>query len=98
MFSAMSLDHEFWKERLNVFIALAPVTKLHYTGSALFKFLSEFQTSVHSLTNALHIYSIFGGFATTGTKVICSISAHLCKLVEGFIITKNPRLDDTKRF
>ena len=42
MFSAMSQDHEFWKERLNVFIALAPVTKLTYTGSELFKFLSEF--------------------------------------------------------
>lgn len=32
------------------------------------------------------------------TKITCGLIPDLCKLVEGFLITKDPSLDDTDRF
>jgi hypothetical protein len=41
MFYALSQKPDFWKERLNIFVALAPITRLDHTGSEIFKALSD---------------------------------------------------------
>ena len=87
MFSSLSMHTAYWKERLNVFIALAPVTRLHYTQSELFKLVSGDYNVIKTMADGLHIFSVFGGFLTDGTKVICGTLPRLCKLAEGFLIT-----------
>ena len=47
MFYALATHHEFWKKRLNLFVALAPVVHLKSTDSFFLKFISK--TKIDSL-------------------------------------------------
>ncbi len=43
LFYALSDKPDFWKDRLNLFVALAPVTRLDNTGCDLFLYGSKFE-------------------------------------------------------
>ena len=43
LFYALSDKPDFWKDRLNLFVALAPVTRLDNTGCELFLYGSKFE-------------------------------------------------------
>jgi len=61
MFYAMSKYPEFWEERVNLFVALAPVIRLDHISHGLYYSLNLVREPLHKLTNHLHIYSILGG-------------------------------------
>lgn len=46
LFYALSDQPDFWKERLNLFVALAPVTRLDNTGSDLFLYGSKLENFI----------------------------------------------------
>ena len=46
LFYALSDQPDFWKERLNLFVALAPVTRLDNTGSDLFLYGSKLESFI----------------------------------------------------
>jgi hypothetical protein len=98
MFYAMSAQPQFWKERLNLFVALAPVTRLHNTTAVLFKYMAQLEPILRQTTEAFKIYSLLGKVSNTGTKIMCGMFPQFCKLAEGFFITQDPTLDDTNRF
>ena len=98
MFYAISDNQEFWKERLNLWVALAPVTKLDHCKSLLMQELSKFESLVESTLNFLHVYDLLGGPASAGTKIACGTFPWICQFGEGFLITQNPTLDDPERF
>ena len=65
MFYALSAHPDYWKEKLGLFVALAPVTSLHNSSSELFKLLTGISTQLQSIADFLHMYSIFEpGFET----------------------------------
>ena len=72
MFYAISANQEFWKERLNLWVALAPVTKLDHCKSGLIKLFSEFEAVLGSTLNFLGVYELLGGPASVGTKIACA--------------------------
>jgi hypothetical protein len=43
MFYGLSTNHDFWVERLNLFVALAPVLKMENTGSTFIRSISKIQ-------------------------------------------------------
>ena len=98
MFHALSKKPDYWDSKMNLFVSLAPVTQLKNTSSALFKFGSNAAGLVEDVTNLLGIYTILGPLSSTATRLVCSAVVGLCKLVEGFLITHDPKLDDTDRF
>jgi hypothetical protein len=46
MFYGLSANQDFWKERLNLWVALAPVSKLDKTRSELFLLISQFADEI----------------------------------------------------
>jgi pimeloyl-ACP methyl ester carboxylesterase len=48
MFYALSAHPEYWENKLNLFIALAPVTSMKYSSSTLFNVLSKMFTPLSS--------------------------------------------------
>lgn len=48
--------------------------------------------------NIFHIYEILGSWADATSTVFCSVLPSLCKFLEGFVITHDPKYDNTDRF
>lgn len=87
MFYALSVNQDFWKERLNLFVALAPVTNLANTRSDLFKYTAGSINVVAWALNLGHIYEILSSPSDIATEVTCGLIPQFCKLAEGFLIT-----------
>jgi pimeloyl-ACP methyl ester carboxylesterase len=61
MFMAASVEPEYYKSKINLFVALAPVVKMKNTLSYSLRFLSKHRNMVEWLgVDVLHKYSIFG--------------------------------------
>jgi pimeloyl-ACP methyl ester carboxylesterase len=80
MFYSISDRPDFWKERLNLFTALAPVTRLEYTKNDALKYLHGLATNW--LMNAMYtvnIYELFGDdFSQTALHLVCGIAPGIC--------------------
>ena len=98
MFYAISDNQEFWNERLNLWVALAPVTKLDNCRSRLMRFITKFDSLIERTLNSLKIYHLLDGISAYGTKIACGALPALCQFGEGFLITQDSRLDDPNRF
>lgn len=72
MFAALSRQPDYWKQKMNLFIALAPVTSLHDTSSPLVRMMTSIQKTVEDVADSLHVYTIFGdGFSQFLTSAFC---------------------------
>lgn len=98
MFYGLSDKPEYWESKMNLFVALAPVTQLSHTTCDLFKYLAWSAKYVVDVFDALHIYSILGPVSSAATEAVCSVLPDLCKLIEGFVITHDPKYDNSDRF
>ena len=99
MFYALSAHPDYWQERLNLFVALAPVTSLHNTGSGMLKILSKFETELNAVSSLLHVYSIFEpGAASFVTSEFCKFLPSVCNEIQLFFSSTDPTLDDQDRF
>lgn len=70
-------------ERLNYFVALAPVTRIDHTPSTVFHYSVKLLPVIEPLVSLLGIDSVLGPFCNDATDLICSHLPELCKLVEG---------------
>lgn len=87
MFSAISMNQDFWLERLNLWVALAPVTKLDHTKSELFLFVDKFEKLIEDTADLLGIWEIFGPPANEASKIFCGVIPDICLIGERFLIT-----------
>jgi len=46
----------------------------------------------------IHVYHLLDGFQSAATKAACGLFPKFCQFAEGFLITKDPSLDDPDRF
>jgi len=98
MFWGLSDQDKKWKERVNIFIALAPVTRLTNSKSELFQWVAPLSNTFRDAVYAIHVYEVLGSLSNVATKITCEIFPSFCKLAESFLITQDPSLDDTGRF
>jgi hypothetical protein len=96
MFFSLSKNPEYWKQRINVFFAFAPVTRLDNNNNKLLKWVSQYHTLFKDTMNLAKIYNLApdNGF----NRIFCSILPDVCKINEGLIVTSDPSLDDTQRY
>lgn len=73
MFYAIQNKQDFWKERINLFTALAPVTRLHNTKCKLFQFLSGHYKLLEDVTDFLHVYDILGHDSLMLSSAFCGL-------------------------
>lgn len=58
MFTALAENHDFFKARLNIFIALAPVVRVDNCSSGLMKKLSD-KDSLEKMIHKMDIHELF---------------------------------------
>jgi hypothetical protein len=78
MFYAISKNQDYWEERLNIFVALAPVTRIDHCKSKVMKFVSNFMEIIFSIFNFFGIYHILGDKFNMITKFACGIDPEFC--------------------
>ncbi len=78
MFYALSSAPDYWNTKLNLFVALAPVTALSHTSSDLMVAASKLLTPIHVAANFAHVYSILGPISAIGTKIFCGLIPSFC--------------------
>ena len=98
MFYAITEDQDYWEQRLNLFVALAPVTRIDHCKSKVMRFVSTFIGILDKTFDFLKIYHILGDKFNFITKIACGIDPEFCQYSEGFLITQTPDLDDPVRF
>ena len=100
MFTGLATNQDYFKDKVPLFVALGPVTKISHTGSEIFSFASDFYTELSSTCSVLGIHQMLGNnwFTSTACSLFCRDLTALCKLIEGLFVSKNPKLDDSDRF
>ena len=99
MFYALSAHPDYWKEKLGLFVALAPVTSLKNTPNELMKVAQNFKSEIQLATNLLHLYVILQeGLASFITSEFCSYVPTVCAALQIFVTSTDPTLDDKDRF
>ena len=60
MFIGASMNNSYFKERINLFIALAPITRISHTTSTLMKLMaSDIDKITHLLIDDFGMYDMF---------------------------------------
>ena len=88
----------YYKDKLNLFVALAPVTKITLTKSALLRHVDDHYDWLTWFLNRRDIHEVFGYLWTISFKIVCGTELNFCTWSEGYLITQNPEFDDADRF
>lgn len=83
---------------MNLFVALAPVTKLHNTTVPFLTYLAKAVNIVQDAFDFAHVYDLFGPDSALVTKIVCGILPDFCRLLQLFVASHDPLLDDEDRF
>ena len=100
MFAALAQDEESFKDKLSLFVALGPVSKIANTQAELLQFVVHFYDEISSTANLLGIHNIAGNnWITSGLMdLFCTHIAVFCELIESFFASGKTSLDDDDRF
>lgn len=91
MFYALSLHEDFWAERLNGFIALAPVTRIDNTTALMFKYTAGLGKAFIKTLNSVDIYNFFvGPSGNEISSLTCRLLPGLCVFWESIVISNVP--------
>ena len=89
---------KYFRDRINLFIALGPVTKLDNLKSPVLRFMMQYYEQIKWVFMKLNFYEFFGGEIWIDyTKTICALFNESCTLFSSFIFNQNPNSDDNER-
>jgi len=101
MFSALSEDTAgYFSDKVPLFVALGPVTKISNTQAGIFQFTSHFYTELADTCNLLGIHELLGAnwFTSGVSQLFCTNIPAFCELIAELFVNKHPELDDNDRF
>jgi len=84
MFSALAEGHGKLKDKINLFVALAPVVNLGWTTNGLLKNIKGFVKTVQNSLWSLGITEFKGPHMTYGYRTFCLGFPYTCKLIDRF--------------
>lgn len=89
MFYGLANYEEYYKEKMSIFIALAPVTKLHNTNCTLFKLAASMYDELDDALSLLGIHSVLNSSWYTDDTValFCNMLPPICKALEGLFVS-----------
>jgi gastric triacylglycerol lipase len=99
LFAALTLDNEYFSKRLNAFIALGPVTRLHEIGSSFVKITA--QTRLDSLLVTVDMFNEFLPniqALSEFQKFVCGKFGFFCTGILSLLADSDPKNDDIDRF
>ena len=98
IFAALADKKVFWKNDINLFIALAPVTNLYASSNNLINYAAEKSAYIQGVLNFAGIYEFYSIANSVTTKYACRLLPSWCRYAREFLLTSNPDLDDPERF
>ena len=100
MFYALSKYGDSMRDKLSLFVALAPVTKITNQKAEIISIAADFYVTVKNAAELMHLYEIGGAnwIQNTLMRKMCTKIEKFCLAIEKLIATDNPETDDPTRF
>ncbi len=99
LFAAMTLDPDYFSQRLNCFLAFGPVTNLHNIGAGFLKVMAS--TRLDDVLSRLNLFKEFlpNSQATENFQnFVCKKLGILCQGILAMLADSNPKDDEMSRF
>lgn len=96
MFYGLANYESYYKNKLSIFIALAPVTMLPNTDAEIFKLSADMYDLIDDQLNLLNIHSVlnYTWYSSATTKLFCDALPPICLALEGLFVSNDPQYDD----
>ena len=100
MFTGLANYESYYKNKVSVFVALAPVTMLPNTQTELFHIASDLYDEIDDTLNLLNIHSVLNNtwYTSATTKLFCNAIPSMCLALEKLFVSSDPEYDDQDRF
>lgn len=100
MFYGLAEAESYFVNKVSVFVALAPVTKIPNTRAAVIQYAVDFYNELDDAFDLFGIDHLLGmnWLTNTTTKLFCNSMIEFCLLLEGLMATNDPDLDDADRY
>lgn len=100
MFYGLSEFEDYYKDKIALFVALAPVTKIPNTSELVFKAAADFYDEIDDACNLFGVHSVLNNtWLTNGaTKLFCGVVPFFCRTLESIFVTSDTKYDDVDRF
>lgn len=100
MFAGLAQEEEWFADKLSLFVALGPVTKITNTQAKPLQLAATFYTELDDTVALLGIHNLFPrNYISTGAMdLFCTHIAKICEVMESFFLTNKTDLDDDDRF
>ena len=99
MFYALTQKEEdFYESRINLFVALAPVTRLRTINNELLEFFSNFHQMVNQVTDMFGVYEFFGPkWIQIEQSNFCKLTLGLCKTLRNSALGSVTKYNEKER-
>ena len=100
MFYGLAENEAYYKNKLSIFVALAPVTMLPNTQAEIFRFAADFYDEIDDTLNLFNIHSVLNNtwYNNDTVKLFCNVIPEFCLLLERLFVSSDPTYDDLDRF
>lgn len=100
MFYGLSEKMDYFKNKVNLFVALAPITKIPNTQSKSLQFAAYSYRALYDAIDTFGVWEMLPSDWETSslTKMLCNNLTSFCVYLEEFFATSDPGADDTDRF
>jgi len=99
-FIGLTMKYAYFKEKVNVFVALAPVARLDNTMATFLKIWAAQSTLIKDIiVDFLHYYNIFprNWVQDTATETFCFLLKDVCKAFLELFLDLDPNVDNLDR-
>jgi hypothetical protein len=96
MFYGLSNFESYYKDKVSIFVALAPVTMIPNTQVDAFKIGADLYDEIDDTFDLLGIHSVLNDtWYTSGTTALfCNAIPSLCLALEKLFVSSDPTYDD----
>ena len=100
MFSALSENSSYFADKLSLFVAVGPVSKITNTQAEIFTLAGLFYNDIARTLSVLGIHELLGSnwFTDGISDLFCTHIAVFCELIAMLFVNQHPELDDNDRF
>ena len=100
MFYGLAEEEATYADKMALFVALGPVTKISHNQDPLLNFIVLFYSTISRAADLFGIHEMFGHnwFTLAAMKLFCGNIPEFCELIEKFFASKETSLDDDDRF
>lgn len=100
MYYALANFESYFKDKISIFVALAPVTMLPNTNTALLRLAADFYDELDDTFSLLGIHSVlnYTWLNSATAKLFCNSLPPFCLALESLFVSNDTEFDDQDRF